>query len=199
MRPWLVLTALLFASQAWAWAPAKFNKVVEIGQKAPDWTDLAGVDGKRHSLKDYAQAKVLVVVFLANPCPVAGAYEHRLVEFAGKFQPEGVQLVAICASQSEADSLPRMKERAKAGKFNFPYLHDPSQKSARELGALVTPHLFVFDAERKVAYMGAFDDANLAANVERHYVRDAVAALLAGKPVETTESRPRGCAIDYAE
>jgi len=196
----LVLAGLLLASQTCAaLAPAKFNKVVEIGQKAPDWTELAGVDGKQHSLKDYAQAKVLVVVFLANHCPVASVYEQRLVEFAGKYQPQDVQLVAVCASQSEADTLPRMQERAKAGKFNFPYLHDPSQKSARELGAFVTPHVFVFDAQRKLAYMGAFDDANIAANVERHYVRDAVAALLAGMPVETTESRPRGCAIDYAE
>ncbi len=199
MRPLLLLIGLLLASHAWALAPAKFNKVVEIGQKAPDWADLADVDGQRHSLKDYAQSKVLVVVFLANHCPVASAYEQRFVEFAGKYQPLGVQLVAVCASQSEADSVPRMQERAKAGKFNFPYLHDPSQKSARDLGALVTPHVFVFDAQRKLAYMGAFDDANVAANVERHYVRDAVTALLAGTPIETTESRPRGCAIDYAE
>ncbi len=199
MRRALLVTGLLLASPAWALAPAKFNKVVEIGQKAPDWSDLAGVDGKPHRLKDYAQSKVLVVVFMANHCPVAKAYEPRLVEFAGKYPPQDVQLVAVCASQSEADSLPRMQEQAKAGKFNFPYLHDPSQKTARELGALVTPHVFVFDAERKLAYMGAFDDANLAANVERHYVRDAVASLLAGKLVETTESRPRGCAIDYAE
>lgn len=176
---------------------AKFNKVVKVGDQAPAWGALPGVDDKPHSLADYKQARLMVVVFTCNHCPVAQAYEPRLIEFARKYRERGVQVVAINVSLNGADALDKMKERALTEGYSFPYLFDQSQASGRAYGATVTPHLFVLDGQRRIAYMGAFDDQMVAEDVEKHYVVDAVEALLAGKDVPVKESLQRGCGIRY--
>src|SRR5579872_4605068 len=108
----------------------KFNKVISIGDSAPDWADLPGTDGKRHSLADYREAQAMVVVFICNHCPVAKMYEDRLIEFSRKYKNK-VQVLAICVSHNDADKLEKMKARASEKGFPFPYLYDDSQKSAR--------------------------------------------------------------------
>lgn len=175
---------------------AKFNKVLAIGETAPDWSDLPGVDDKQHSLADYREAKGMIVVFTCNHCPVVKMYEERLIEVAKKYDDK-VPVVAISVSHNGADGLDKMKARAAEKSFPFPYLYDESQKSARSYGATVTPHFFVLDSERKIAYMGAFDDNFDPKKVEKHYVVDAVEAVLAGKEPRIRESLQRGCAIEY--
>jgi peroxiredoxin len=174
----------------------KFNKVLTIDDQAPDWTDLPGVDDKPHSLGDYRAAKAVVVVFTCNHCPVAKMYEDRLIELAKKHEKD-VQVVAISVSRSAADGLDKMKNRASEKGFPFPYLYDETQKSARRYGATATPHFFLLDGDRKIAYMGAFDDNFEPDKVEKHYLADAVKAVLAGKTPRVRESLQRGCAIDY--
>ena len=176
---------------------AKFNKVVDLGDAAPGWEKLKGVDGQVYGLKDFEKAKVLVVMFTCNHCPMSRAYEARLKAFHEKFAPRGMALVAISVSQSPADNWDAMKEQAKRGEFEFPYVQDLSQQTARKLGALVTPQFFVFDAQRKLSYMGAFDNHLNSAQVEHHYLTDAVDALLSGSPVTVGESSPQGCHIEY--
>jgi peroxiredoxin len=174
----------------------KFNKVLKIGDQAPEWADFPGVDGKTHSLGEYRDAKALVLVFTCNHCPVAKQYEERLIQFAKKHETQ-VQVVAICVSRNGADRLDKMKSRASDKGFPFPYLYDESQQSARTYGATVTPHFFVLDADRKIAYMGAFDDNFEPEKVAKHYLADAVEAVLAGNEPKVKESLQRGCAIDY--
>lgn len=176
---------------------AKFNKKVDIGDKPEAWKDLEGVDGKTHSLSDYKKAKVLVIAFTCNHCPVANAYEARFNEFAKRYKDDKVQFVAISVSDSDVDSLDNMKKRAKEQGYEFDYVQDLSQKTAKNYGALVTPHLYVLDKDHKIAYMGAFDDSMNPAKVENHYVEDAVKALLAGKTPEVKESLQFGCGIQY--
>ena len=176
---------------------AKFNKIVDIGDKPVAWKDLEGVDGKTHSLSDYKDAEVLVIAFTCNHCPVANAYEARFNEFAGAYKDKKVQFVAISVSDSDVDSLENMTERAKEKGYKFDYLQDLSQETARAYGALVTPHLYVLDRDRKIAYMGAFDNSMNPAKVEKHYVKDAVDALLKGKEPEVKESLQFGCGIQY--
>lgn len=176
---------------------AKFNKVVAPGDAAPAWTDLIGVDGRKHALKDYQDAKVLVVVFTCNHCPVAKTYEDRVIELANKYAERGVKLVAINVNRIEADRLDAMRERAKEKKYPFPYLFDESQQSAKAYGATVTPHFFVLDGKRRFVYMGAFDDDMDSAAAQEHYVIDAVESALAGKVPAVRESLQRGCGILY--
>jgi thiol-disulfide isomerase/thioredoxin len=153
-----------------------------------------------HSLADFKDKDVVVVVVTCNHCPVAVAYEDRLIALAKKYasEPDGkVAVVAINVNRLDADKLDKMEERAKNKGFNFPYLYDESQKIGRELGATVTPEFLVLNKERKVAYMGALDDNMQADRVKARYVEDAVDALLKGETVKTTETRGRGCSVKY--
>ena len=176
---------------------ADFNKVLDVGDKAPTFKGLIGIDDERHSLSDYNDAKVVVIAFTCNHCPVAVAYEDRFVQFTKEYKDKGVAFVAINVNNLPADRLDRMKERAEKKGFNFDYLYDPTQKVGRNYGATVTPHMFVLDKDRRIAYMGAFDDSQNPNKVKEEYVRDAVDALLRGEEPEVKESRQFGCSIKY--
>ncbi len=178
---------------------AKFNRVVEIDQPAPEWKDLPGIDGKRHGLAEHQKAKLVVVMFIRNNCPISQAYETRIHEFVEKYSSRGVVVVAINVSAEQGESLEQMQARAKDRKFSFPYLRDESQWIGKAYGATNTPHVFVLDQKRRIAYMGAIDDNNKPGKVEERFLFDAVDALLAGKPVEVTETLQRGCHIDYKD
>jgi thiol-disulfide isomerase/thioredoxin len=186
-----VLTAALLLAGP---APAgEFNKKVSVGDAAPTFTGLEGTDGKKHSLSEFKK-DVVVVIITCNHCPVAVAYEDRIIAFAKKFGDK-VDVVAINVNNNDADKLPKMVERAKEKGFTFPYLYDPSQKIARDLGASVTPEFFVLDKGRKIAYMGALDDA--IDNPKVNHLDPAVEATLKGTKVEKTETRARGCSVQY--
>jgi peroxiredoxin len=184
----LMVVALTLPLQA-----GEFNKKVSIGDACPTFTGLDGVDGKTHSLGDYKQ-DVVVVIVTCNHCPVAVAYEDRIIEFTKKYAGK-VAVVAINVNNLDADKLPRMKERAKEKGFNFDYIYDPSQKIGKELGATVTPEFFVLNKERKIVYMGAMDDAQNSPKV--NYLDPAVDAALKGEKPVKTETRARGCGVKY--
>jgi peroxiredoxin len=193
----VVVAVLLLAGTA-AHA-GKFNKAVDVGDKPAAWSGLTGADGEQHSLADYAEAKVLVVAFTGDNCPVAADYVGRFKKFAADHQGGEVAFVAVNCDVGGPDKLARMKERAARLGFNFDYLHDPTQEVPRSYGALCTPHLFVLDARRRIAYMGAFDNSRDPSRVKHDYVRDAVAALLRGERPEVTETLQFGCGIEYKD
>lgn len=170
---------------------------VKLGDPAPNWTSLVGVDGQEHNLGQFRAAKAIVLVFTCNHCPVAKAYEDRLIEFQKDYKAKGVQVIAINVNNIPADRLDKMKQRAAEKGFNFPYLYDSTQVSGRDYGARVTPHVFVLDAQRKIAYMGAFDDSQNPSGVKEKYVRDAVDAILAGRQPAQAETKAFGCGIKY--
>ena len=179
---------------------AKFNKVLDIGKPAPVWKDLAGVDGQRHGLDDFRESKLVVVVFACNSCPVVKQYERRLIRFVDDYRDKGVELVAISVSQKPVDQLEKMKFRASDSGWNFDYLIDPTQQIAKSYGATVTPHAFVLDRERRIAYMGKIDDQlSDESKVTESFLRSAVDALLAGKAPDVAETRQIGCEIEFGE
>lgn len=179
----------------------KFNKAVSPGDVGKPFAGLMGTNDKPHSLADYLSGgKGVVLLFTCNHCPVASAYEERLLAIAREFEPQGVKFVAVSCGKGEADELPAMKERAAAKKYPFPYLHDPSQQSGRDYGARVTPEVFVMQPNGKIIYLGTVDDSwNDATQVKHRYLRDALEALVAGHEPETQETRPRGCPIPYED
>ena len=170
-----------------------------IGSTAPEWKNLPGTDGKKHSFSELKDKKAVVVAFTCNHCPVAVAYEDRFIAFAKEYADKDVEFVAICVNKGEEDDLSKMTERAKEKKFNFPYLYDKSQKVGKDFGAEKTPHLFVLDADGKVVYVGAFDDKMDAKKVTENYVKDAVDAVLAGKSPSVSKTPAHGCGISYEE
>jgi peroxiredoxin len=193
----LAAVMCLIAVPAWA---GKYNAVLNIGDKAPAWTDLEGVDGRRHSLADLADKDVVVVVFTCNSCPVATDYEDRIIAFSKKYAgPAGkVGLVAINVNRIPEDRLEKMKERAASKGFDFPYLYDESQAIGKAFGAAFTPEFFVLDRHRKVVYMGGMDDSSNVAMVKANYLNPAVEAALAGRPAEVAERPAIGCRVRYA-
>ena len=192
-----IVALLLLSTSALA---GKYNAVLSVGDRAPAWSDLEGVDGKRHSLEDLAKKDVVVVVFTCNSCPVATDYEDRIIAFSKKFTGPGskVALVAINVNQVADDRLPKMKERAEAKGFDFPYLYDDTQKIGKAFGAAFTPEFFVLNRQRQVVYMGGMDDNSQASDVKHNYLEPAVEAALAGKQPATAEAPAIGCRVRYA-
>lgn len=191
-------------------APAKEVKTLEINAPAPE-LDLPGVDGKTYRLADFADAKVLVVIFTCNHCPTAQAYEERIIRLHADYRDKGVALVAISPNDPLAlrpdelgytdigDSFEDMKLHAKRRGFTFPYLYDgETQRVATAFGALATPHVFIFDSQRKLRYNGRVDDADIKPP-KSHDARNAIEALLAGRPVRVPKTRVFGCSTKWSD
>jgi peroxiredoxin len=180
-----------------ATSEAPEEKGVKIGDQAPAWENLSGTDDKHHSLKDLEKSKVIAVVFTCNTCPVAKAYEKRLNQLTNDYKEKGVAVVAINVNKDSHNDLEAMKQHAEAEGFSFTYLFDPSQQIARDYGATCTPHAFLLDSERKIAYKGAIDDDMNADAVKQHSLQDAIDAVLAGKAPTVAETKQFGCGIRY--
>jgi peroxiredoxin len=173
---------------------------LELGAKAPDF-NLKGVDGKMHSLADYAEKKALVVIASCNHCPTVIQYEDRMVEIQRDYANKGVHLIAINGNETDGhptDSFDHMVERAKQKGFNFAYLRDDTQDVVRAFGAVRTPEVFLFGPERTLLYHGRIDDnaANPKA-VKRHDLREALDEVLAGKPVSVANTVHVGCTVKW--
>jgi peroxiredoxin len=173
----------------------QYNQVLDIGDKAPAWTDLPGVDDHRHSLADLQDRRAVVVVFTCNSCPYAVDVEDRLKSLAEDYRSRDVAVVAINVNKVPEDRLPAMKRRAEEKAFTFTYLFDESQQIAKDYGAKYTPQFFVLDEDRRVVYMGSLDDSPGGDDVSKRYVADALKAILAGNRPEVTETVPIGCRI----
>ncbi len=178
-----------------------------IGDRAPDFS-LPGIDGKTYTLSDFKTAPLLMVIFLSNHCPYSHAAETRLLPLAAEFKGKGLEVVAINPNSTEGvavdelgyskynDSYEEMKLYAKESGFTFPYLYDgEKQLTARAYGCLATPHVFLFDQQRHLRYAGRFDDSRFAdaSTVTSPDTRNAVVALLAGRPVPVEMTKPMGC------
>ena len=188
--------------------PREIPPVLKIGSKAPDFTLPNPVDGKTYGLKDFDSAKVLVIVFTCNHCPTAEMYEGRIKQIAADYRDKGVQLVAIqpngLIGYSErshddlGDSPEEMKIRAEYRAFNFPYLYDgETQAVARQYGPIATPHVYVFDQERILRYTGHVDNNVREKLVTKREARDAIDAVLAGKPVGVEATAVIGCVTKW--
>jgi peroxiredoxin len=193
-----LITVALLINAAGA---GQYNKKLSIGDAAPAWENLPGVDGKNHSLSDLKDKDVIVLVFTCNSCPIAVNYEDRIIAFAKKHAgPDSkVALVAVNVNIIDDDRLPKMMERAKSKGFTFQYLFDESQKIARDYGAGYTPEFFVLNKDRKITYMGAMDDKNNEAAAKVNYLEPAVQATLKGEKPATAETQARGCLIRFAK
>jgi peroxiredoxin len=209
-RATLLATAAILTQAGLLFADPPGLKTLDIGAQAPAF-NLPGVDGRQHRLKDFESARILVVLFTCNHCPTAQAYEERIAKLHAEYSKKGVALVAISPNDPKAvqlselgytdlsDSFTEMQLRAKTNRFEYPYLYDgETQQTARAYGVLATPHVFIFDEARKLRYVGRIDDAEVK-TVKAHNARDAIEALLAGKPVLVEKTRVFGCSTKWAD
>jgi len=177
----------------------KYNKVISVGDKAPDISGIPAIENgeqKSLTLSDIKE-DVVVLVFLANHCPVVRAYEDRVIDFTKDYTGKGVKVVGIAVSQQPGDKLPGIKDYMKENKSNYIYGYDESQSIGKAYGAVATPQFFVLDKERKIRYTGAMDDSQAEGRVTKTYLRDAVDAVLKSETMATDETRAVGCGISY--
>jgi peroxiredoxin len=208
-RTSLVVSGLLWvASSGLAFCHAD---TLEIGSPAPDFR-LPGVDGKTYSLDTFRDAEILIVVFTCNHCPTAQAYENRIKQLVMDYKAKKVAVVVISPNDPKAvrldelgysdlsDSFEEMKIRAKDHGFNFPYLYDgENQKVSRAYGPVATPHVFVFDRQRKLRFVGRIDNSDKPEQATSLDTCNAIEALLAGKPVPVEATKVFGCSIKWSD
>ena len=171
---------------------------ISLGDRAPGFTGLRGADGASYSLAAFDDAPVLALVFVGNGCPTVRLYEERLIGLHHRTAAQGVQIVLVNSNNahlSPPDTYHRMVERAARSALPLPYLKDGDGSLARACGAVCTPHAFVFDADRRLAYRGRIDDSRTGQRVTTDDLADALGDLLAGRRVRTPETSPFGCAI----
>jgi peroxiredoxin len=213
--PLAFLLLVLLSNSAWGQDDAlppnsDVPPILAIGARAPDF-NLPGVDGKVHTLSDYAASKVLVIIFTCDHCPVAQMYEKRIKELASEYKTRGVAVVAIMGNDPNAvhlsemgytdvgDSLPEMKIRATFRHLDYPYLYDGATQSvALKYGPTATPHAFVFDQQRILQYQGRIDSNPQERLATKHETRDAIEALLASKTVTNQNTPAVGCSTKWA-
>ncbi|GGB11328.1 redoxin family protein [Puia dinghuensis] len=188
------------------------HPTLPIGASAPDFS-LPGVDGKTYTLSSFKDARILVVVFTCNHCPTAQAYEDRVIRLTTDYKDKGVAVVAIMPNNPESirldelgftdmgDSFEEMKRRAADKHFNFPYLYDGETEAVSlKYGPIATPHVFIFDKDRKLRYSGRVDDVEKPTRTPHTLdARNAIEALLNNKDVEVTTTKVFGCSIKWAE
>lgn len=177
----------------------EFNKTITIGQKAPTFSGIPAVMGDKETTLNLDEIKedVVVLVFLANHCPVVTTYEDRIIDFAKEFKGKSVKVIGVAVSTQDVDRLPAIKSRVSEKNYNYVYGSDESAAIGKAYGATRTPEFFVIDKERKIRYTGALDDNQQEAKVKKTYLKDAVSALLKGESPEVAETRPEGCGISY--
>jgi thiol-disulfide isomerase/thioredoxin len=188
------------------------HPTLKIGQAAPDFL-LPGIDGKDYSLKDFADSKLLVIIFTCNHCPTAQSYEDRIIQLVDDYKDKGVGFLAVSPNDPLAvrldelgytdlgDELEDMKIRAEYKKFNFPYVYDgETQEMSRKYGPVATPHVFIFDPDRKLRYAGRIDDSEIAVRPDtKHDTRNALEELLAGKQVTVGKTKTFGCSVKWSD
>ncbi len=184
---------------------------LEISQPAPDFS-LPGVDGKTYTLDDF-KSDILVIIFTCNHCPTAQTYEERIIKLVDQYKDRGVDFVAISPNDPLSvrldelgytdlgDDFEDMKIRAAYKGFNFPYLYDgDTGETSKKYGPVATPHVFIFDKERKLRYVGRVDDSEGGITQETKFdTKNAIEALLTGKTPDPQTTKTFGCSIKWSD
>ncbi len=181
--------------------PESAKEAYKVGDKVEDFS-LKNVDESTVSLSDYfkkKKAKGVILIFTCNTCPVAKAYEQRIIDLHNNYAEKGYHVLAVNPNDPEikpGDSFAKMQERAKEKGFPFAYIFDESQEVFPKFGAKVTPHVFLVDNQMVLRYIGAIDDnQRSASNVSEKYVENAIAAIEKGKDPDPSNTKAIGCGI----
>jgi peroxiredoxin len=206
-----LLTLALTAFMSLTLYGQQSHPILALGSPAPDFA-LPGVDGKIHKLSDYAASPILVVVFTCDHCPIAQMYERRIEQMYEDYGKRGVAVIAIQGNDPNAtmigeldssdigDTLEEMKIRVQYKHLHYPYLYDGATQSVtRAYGPQATPHVFIFDKNRRLRYQGRMDNSYRIEMVKTQDARNAIDALLANKPVPVTHTGVFGCSTKWHE
>jgi peroxiredoxin len=164
----------------------------EEPKKAENFT-LPDYNGVKHSLTDYKDAKVIVLMFIATQCPVSNAYNARMVSLYNDYKSKNVVFVGINANKQE--SVEEIKKHAADHGFEFTIMKDDKNVIANKLGATVTPEIFALNPSLEILYHGRIDDSRRDSTVTSRDLRNALNEILSGKQVTSAETKAFGCTI----
>lgn len=173
-----------------------------FGQTIENFTLINTADNSKVSLNNFINKKGVVVIFTSDFCPYSKLYEERIETMANDFSDKGIQFILINPNNpliSQDDSVEKMAKNAREKGYRFPYLADKDQKVANAFGATKTPEVYLLKpsgSNFRVLYSGAIDDnPQVATDVDRDYLKEAINNLLNGKPIQPNHQRPTGCMI----
>jgi peroxiredoxin len=173
---------------------------LNIGDKAPSSSvKMKGVDGHEVSIADVTGKEGTLVIFSCNHCPFVKAWQGRIASIGNAAEGKGVGVIVINPNDPTdypEDSYAEMQKRAEKLGFKFPYVVDATSDVARSFGATRTPEAFLFDKDGKLVYHGAIDDSQKADQVEKHFLQDAVDAVVAIQDL-VKETKFVGCSIKF--
>jgi peroxiredoxin len=178
------------------------SNMIELGTQAPEFTLPDTVSGKKMSIEDVRGPKATVVMFLCNHCPYVIHVNPEIVRLVADYEPKGVGFAGISSNDVEnypQDGPEKMKEHARETGYQFPYLYDETQEVAKAYDAACTPDFYVFDENMTLVYRGRLDDSkpNSGKPLTGKDLRDALDAVLAGKPVAEKQYPSGGCNIKW--
>ena len=188
----LLLLALTAAAPPALRAEGNEPAPVKIGATVTDFR-LPDAVGHAHSLSSLRGKSGTVLIFISTRCPVSNMYNERMQKLAEEYRAKGVSVVGINSNAPEAAG--EIKSHAAEKGLTFPVLKDHTANIADRLGATRTPEAFFLDAQNRLVYHGALDNAQNPMMVNTHHLRNAIDAVLAGKPVERPEVKAFGCSI----
>jgi peroxiredoxin len=177
------------------------GSATKVGGPAPA-LELPDTEGSVHTLPMPGEAPATVVLWTCNHCPYALSWHDRLVEVGRDYGARGVRFLAVNSNDAERyphDSLEAMRERTREEDWPFPYLHDESQRAARDWAAQTTPHVYVLDADLRVRYEGAPDADHMDPTLDAGWLREALDQVLSGREVGRAETEPVGCSIKWKQ
>ncbi len=205
------LTLGLMALATFAAVGVDDVETLKVGQKAPAFS-LPGIDEKTYTLDSFSDAEILVMIFTCNHCPTAQAYEERMKQLVVDYKDRGVAVVAVSPNDPASvrldelgytdlsDSFEEMQIRAADMAYNFPYLYDgETQEMSKAYGPVATPHAYVFDKDRVLQYIGRIDDEERIGKAKTHDLRDALDAMLAGRPIANPTTKTFGCSVKWSD
>ena len=193
----LCACALLLAASLALCAPAfaTGEDTAAIGSTVADFK-LPDAEGKERTLASLAGAKGTVLIFVSTQCPVSNAYNERMEKLAQEMKARGIGVVGI--NSNVAETRDDIKSHAAERGLSFAILKDAGNRIADRLGAGVTPEAFLLDANKRLVYRGRIDNSRNGDAITSSELRDAIEAVLAGKPVARAEVRAFGCSIKRA-
>ena len=163
-----------------------------IGAMIEDFK-LPDADGAQHTLNSLKGKNGAVIIFIATRCPVSNGYNDRMEKLAQDYQSKGINVIGINSNSTEPAS--EVKSHATEKHLTFAILKDDSNKIADRFGANHTPEAYVIDASGKLVYHGRIDNSQKIEAITSNDLREALDAVLAGKPIQKTTSVAFGCSI----
>jgi peroxiredoxin len=179
---------------------ATSSKMMHLRTMAPQFTLPDVSTGQKVSLEDFKDKKALLVMFICKHCPYVMHVKHALIDLGKDYADRSLGIVSISSNDPQAypEDAPRSLAIL-AAEFSFPLLYDETQAVAKAYQAACTPEFFLFDSDRRLVYRGQLDDSRPGNNkpVTGRDLREAVDAVLAGKPVDANQWASIGCSIKW--